>query len=113
MATYASLTQDEKNQLHALLAQVRAFAGTLARDMHKAQVLDDSWDATISTIVATLDVGAVIPNESGLAGAAPLTREEFEQMMNVNIPALLTTYNTPAARQLYAKYAGPGNIIAG
>jgi NADP-dependent 3-hydroxy acid dehydrogenase YdfG len=113
MATYVSLTQEQKDQLHALLTQARAFAGTLARDMQDAQVLDDSWDATISAIVTTLDPGEIIPNESGLAGASPITKEEFEQMMNTNIPNLLATYNTAGARQLYAKYAGPGNIIGG
>ena len=111
MATYDSLTQEQKNILGALTTQTRAFAGKLARDNTVAEVLVDDWNAQVSAIVATLDAGEIIPNLSGLNGAAAITKEELTTLLGTSITNLLATYNTTAARELYVKLAGPGNVI--
>lgn len=113
MATYNSLTVEQKNILGALTTQTRAFAGSLARDNTVAEVLLDDWNAQVAAIVASLDAGEIIPNLSGLAGAASITKEELTNLLAVSITNLLATYNTAAARELYVKLAGPQNVITG
>jgi hypothetical protein len=111
MATYNSLTQEQKNILGALATQTRAFAGVLARANTIAEVLVDDWNAQVSAIVSSLDPGEVIPNTSGLAGAASVTKEEIVNLFDTSLTNLLATYNTATARQLYVKLAGPSNVI--
>ncbi len=111
MATYDSLTPEQKDILGALTTQLRAFAGEFAKTNTKAEVLVDDWNAQVSAIVASLDAGEVIPNVSGLAGAASVTKEEVTNLMGTSLVNLLATYNTSGARELYVKLAGPGNVI--
>ena len=111
MATYASLTAEQKGILGALTTQIRAFAGEFAKTNTKAEVLVDDWNAQVSVIVASLDAGEIIPNLSGLAGAASITKEELTVLVATQLSNLLASYNTDSARELYVKLAGPANII--
>ena len=107
MATYASLTTEKKNILAALTTQLRVFAGEFARTNTRAQVLIDDWMAQVSEIVSTLDAGEVIPNKSGLSGAASTTKEELTQLLGVSLPNFTSTYNSTTSRELYVKLAAP------
>lgn len=111
MATYDSLTPEQKDILGALTTQLRAFVGGFAKTNTRAEVLVDDWNAQVSAIVASLDAGEIIPNVSGLAGAASVTKEEVTSIMATSLANLLATYNTATARELYVKLAGPGNVI--
>lgn len=111
MATYASLTPEQKDIVAGLTVQLRAFAGEFAKTNVKAQVLVDDWNSQVQAIVSSLDAGEVIPNLSGLAGAASVTKEELTSLVATSLVNLLGTYNTAAARQLYVKLAGPSNVI--
>jgi len=111
MATYDSLTAEQKDILGALTTQTRAFAGEFARINSRAEVLVDDWNGQVAAIVATLDAGEIIPNLSGLRGAANVTKEEVTTLLGTSLVNLLATYNTAGARQLYVKLAGPGNVI--
>lgn len=94
-----------------LITQVRALAGALGRLNSTAEVFVDTWDAEVSAIVGSLDANTNIPNASGLAGASDLSKEEVTQMLGTSLAGLLTTYNSSAARQIYARFAGPTNLI--
>ena len=75
MATYASLSPEEKEDLadHYLLeAQVMIDIYRLAK---RAEVVNSRWNDTISAIVGTLDVGEEIPNPTNYAGTDPITKE--------------------------------------
>jgi len=111
VATYASLTAEQKDILGELTTQLRAFAGEFAKMNTKAAVLVDDWNAQVSVIVASLDTGEVIPNVSGLAGAASVTKEEVTALAATQLANLLAAYNTDSARELYVKLAGPANVI--
>lgn len=112
MATYASLTQTEKDIIDTFARVVRGFSGELAKLAQRGVVLEDDWDAQVSALIATLDPGEVLPDTGGLAGAADITHEELTSIVT-SIGSFLLTYNTPAARQLYVKLAGPQNVING
>ena len=109
MATYDSLTQDQKDQLAALERNTRGWLNGLARLLVEARALDAAWAASNGgdAIVAGLDVGAVVPNSSGIAGAQNLTKEEWVQMRTAGLGDFLTAYDTDAVRRVIAKAAGP------
>jgi hypothetical protein len=110
MALYADLTPTEKDIIDAHNNNIRAWAGQLARLAQSGQALDDNWNAQVSAIITTLDAGSEVPDAGGLAGAADISKEEFQSIMT-SLGNLLATYNTDAARQLYVKLAGPGNVV--
>ena len=117
MATYASLTQEEKDLLKSYTNFIRAWAGEQARTNNHASASNDDWNAQISTIVNSLDPGEIIPNESGLDGAASLTKEEVISLTShtENILTDMSThtsgFNTAALRQLWTKATGSPNMI--
>ena len=75
MATYESLTQEEKNLLAAHTNTQRATAGEQGRTNNHYQALDDAWNAQISAIVNSLDAGEVVSIDvwATLAGDGTLT----------------------------------------
>lgn len=109
MATYASLTQEQKDKLAFFTTQLRGEYGQLARFLDGVDDLSVHYTAQgIAAIITSLDAGAVIPNASGLAGSASLTKEQLQTAVT-DMGALLTTYFTAAKRQGYDLMAGPVN----
>jgi len=117
MATYASLSQEEKDLCAAYTNMLRAWAGEQARANNHAAAIDADWVAQISTIINSLDVGEVIPNASGLAGAASLTEGEATTLTShcQNILTDMSThssgFNTAGFRQAWTKACGATNMI--
>jgi len=110
MATYADLTAAEKDVFDAFMTQLRAGYGELARLLERLDVLKADHIAQVGAIIATLDAGAITPNQSGLSGAGELTKEEIDAAAT-DLNTLLSAYNSAAKRQAYVKFAGPGNIL--
>ena len=81
----------------------------LTQSCNTGATLDGTWAAAISSLVASLPSGTVIPDTTGLAGAQPLAREDIIGMMTA-IEALLATANTSAVRAEYLKVVGPVNM---
>ena len=79
MATYASLTQEQKDILAEFTKAVRGWAGEQARANNLAGAIDDNWNAVVFTIVNGLLVtfGRLPPFSATLGmmsmarGAAP------------------------------------------
>jgi len=117
MATYASLTQEQKDIVQAYVNFARAWAGEQARTNNHGEAANDDWNAQINTIVGSLDTGEVIPNTSGLAGAASLTKEEVTtltshlQNMQTDMSSHTGGFNTTTLRQAWIKAAGAANMI--
>ncbi len=111
MATYASLTAGQKATVaHALDTMARPALGEYARLLNHFAAFKSEYDAGAAAIIATVDVGEVIPNSSGLAGANDMTQAQWTTFVTA-INTLLTTYNTTAMRQSYALAAGGPNLI--
>jgi hypothetical protein len=109
MATYASLSQSEKDTLAAWERNFRGWAnGIMATGIIQARALDASHGASggAGDILATLDANEVVPNSSGIAGALDLDTVEWTTLVNA-FDTFLTTYDTVNVRQHLAKAAGP------
>ena len=111
MALFSELTAEEQGiLLHSVDVLMRPVAGELARVLNHFQAFDSDYDGQTEDIVTQLDAGALVPNESGLAGTATLDKEDVIQMAN-QIQAILTAYNTSTHREFYVKLSGAENTI--
>ncbi|RLB62488.1 MAG: hypothetical protein DRH08_12375 [Deltaproteobacteria bacterium] len=109
MATYDSLTAEEKVIVEAFERNFRGWINGLATTLIQARALDAAYDAGggAGSIVATLDNGEDIPNTSGIAGAQPLEQNTDFAVLIAGLNAFLATYDTVATRQRMAQAAGP------
>jgi hypothetical protein len=109
MATYDSLTAEEKEKLAFTTTQERAVYAAFARFLDNLDDLKVHYTAAgVGAILAKLDAGAVVPNASGLAGSQALTKEEWQTAAS-DMNSLLTAWWTDAKRQVFDKMAGPVN----
>ena len=108
MATYASLTEEEKAIVDNFDLTMRRIALRLVRAMNYMKALSEDTNAT--SIFQTLDNGEVIPNPSGLAGSDSMTRAELQSIFS-EWQTLLTSHNTTAARNSYSKLIGVTNMV--
>jgi hypothetical protein len=108
MATYASLTQEQKDVLAAWERNTRGWFNTIARSLMEARALQAALDASGGPreIVTSLDVGEEVPNSSGIAGAQNLTKQELAALVAL-IDGFITDFDVDAVRQNIAKAAGP------
>ena len=102
------LVLDWMNQL------LRPVAGELARVLYHLDVTKAAYigPAEISTVIATLDADAVIPNTSGLSGAVDIEKQDLDPMLTA-LANLLTSYYTAEDLERYVALAGAGNVIGG
>lgn len=80
---YVDLTDDQKKlistwQASQLRPTVRMSKESLGQ---LASLLQSSWAPTIAPIVSQLDADEVIPDETGLAGAQPITAGDVTTFM--------------------------------
>ncbi len=108
--TYAELTVEQQAIIQNFVGLLRAWTGEQGRTNNHGDVLNTDYNAQSSAILASLDAGEVIPNTSGLAGAASLVKEDVVSMV-AHVQGILTGYNTAAHRQLWVRAAGAGNLI--
>lgn len=117
MATYESLSPSQKALLNDMVTLSRSWAGEQARTNNHGEAINTTYNASVSAILASLDAGEVVPNQSGLAGAADLTKEEvitlISHMQNIltDMRTHTSGFNTPALRQVWVRAAGAANLI--
>lgn len=110
MATYASLTTEQKNVLGNFDTLLRAAAGDVAKMCNLLDALNADYNVQTSAILASLDSdGVIIPSNSGLDGKGTLTRGEMITLVSY-VQGILA-FNSTAHRQNYAKAAGAANLI--
>ena len=110
MATYAELTTEDQALLQSFLNFVRGWSGEQARVNNHGEAANDSYNAQVSAIISSLDAAEVIPNTSGLSGAASIVKEDLVSVV-AHVQGILTTYNTSGHRELWVKMAGAANLI--
>ncbi|MGB1707904.1 MAG: hypothetical protein ACPHF4_08780 [Rubripirellula sp.] len=108
---YDDLTAEQKTALDAWLQIMRPLSGQIQRTVAGSVPIDDDWNASVSAIVALLDPGALVPNNSGLP-ASPVTKEDIEASA-VTLSDLLAQLNTAAVRQRAIRMAGLVNVAGG
>lgn len=111
MATYAELTDEQKNVLQTWINLVRSWAGEQARVNNHGAAIDTMYNAQIQAILVSLDNNAIVPNTSGLAGSQSLDVDAEAATIQSHIQGILTTYNTSGHRELWTKAAGAENLI--
>jgi len=117
MATYASLSQEQKDTIQSFTNNLRTWAGEQARANRHASAFNDQYNAQASAIVASLDAGEVVPNTSSLDGAGSVTKEELVsvtahiQNILADMSSHTAGFDTDAIRQLWTKFGGAVNMI--
>lgn len=106
MATWAGLTQEQRDSYLAFENQLRASQGTWHQLLNTFVELDNTYTAQIQAILVDLDDNTAVPNISGLAGAVDLDSDSEMVTLVTDLQALLTTYNTVAKKNLRNKAAG-------
>jgi len=98
MATYASLTDQEKTNLATYDKFLRGVLSSLMT-LHKNSdpiIWSQFAIDNIDTVLASLDAGEVIPNSTSLGAAVDLNIEEFQTLQAI-IRGLATTAETNIA----------------
>lgn len=110
MATYAALTNEQKQIIREHMRMTRTVQGQLARMMNDIVELKGVYDATVGQVVDLLDTGAVIGDNSDLAGAIAVTKESLQGVM-AGYATLLADHNTTAKRAVMTAFAGIPNVV--
>jgi len=87
MATYASLSQGDKDALQSFVNDVRLEVAKIFNAAKNAELFVSVWNDDMSALVSTLGAGEVIPNTTGLDGARGITKENLAN----NLMAYITT----------------------
>jgi hypothetical protein len=111
MATYASLTSEQKAAVDELANNVRVFAGELAQLCNHGRAAASKWAGNVENIVGSLTNGTTIPNNSGLNEGQSLTKEQLTNLVGYLMTLSETAdngggYNTNYHRSLYVAAAG-------
>lgn len=106
---WSDLTPEQQAVASEYVRLLRSWCGEQARTNNHGGALNDSY-ATVQTILGLLGNDDVITDGSGLAGAASLTKGEVVSL-TAHMQGILTNYNTAGHRQMWAKAAGPSNLI--
>lgn len=106
---YGDLTAEQKAVLTDYVRNLRAWAGEQARTNNHSDTLNLGYN-NMGAIFAALGDSEEIPDASGLGGAQTLTKAEVVTL-TAHVQGILTNYNTANHRALWAKAAGPSNLI--
>lgn len=108
MAAYDSLSPSDKAVVQNAVNLIRAGAGELARIFNHINAIASDTNAT--GLVMSIDVGDVIPNTSGLAGADDMTRTELVTLYNL-LNTVRTTNDNASFRAQASKAAGINSLL--
>lgn len=106
---FNDLTAEQRAVLSEYVRLLRAWTGEQARTNNHAAALNSGY-AQVQGILGALQSDDVVLDGSGLAGAGSLTQAEIISL-TAHMQGILTNYNTEGHRQMWAKAAGPGNLI--
>lgn len=109
MATFAELTNEQQAAIADYTRLLRSWCGEQARVNNHAEAINDGY-ANVQTALGTLGTDEPVTDGSGLAGAQTLTKGEIVSM-TAHLQGILANYNTAGHRQMWAKAAGPANLI--
>lgn len=112
MLTFDQLTDQQRALLVAFTReQFRPRVLAAARALSDLSALVEMWQiGGLDAVAATMDPATVIPDETGLAGAGPVTAGVVAGFM-AGATGLLAEWNTTDQKKLYGQIAGPLNVI--
>jgi hypothetical protein len=123
MATWAQLTQQQRDEITDLLKAVRLHAGQVARAYALGRAIVSKYVGNVETTLAGLDAGD-IPVYDASKGEEPLSKDDLmtlvgyaidssagTQPMNQGSPIHPTTYYSGYHQNLYVRAAGLFNTL--
>ena len=105
MATYDSLTAEQKADLAILEKAIRGGVSSLFAVRLNMIQLADWAEANVTPVLNTLDDAEIIPNTSGLAGAKDVTAGEFKAA-RAKLKSYLADAEDPTLKPVLLKLAG-------
>lgn len=96
-------------QLSAYTVMLRAVSAQLMQNMAQMNALQNSYNASVSSIIGT-PAGTTIVDNTGLAGAVPLTDTQVVTITSY-FENILSSYYDSAHQQQLTLACGPGNTI--
>lgn len=107
MSKFTDLSTEQQALVSAWVQnQFRPTARAMAQSLAALAGLDQgTWLPTISSLVTALDAGTAIPDQTGLAGAQQLIREDIIAFMTA-AEEVLAANNTSAQIAAYNKIGG-------
>ncbi len=109
MATWAELTQEQRDVYQAFERDLRALSGEFQRWCNKASSLNTRYNAQIQGILAVLADNTIVPNSSGLAGSSSLDSDADMATLVSYLQGTLTNYNTSGHQEKRATACGQLN----
>ena len=109
MVAYSDLTEEQKGWIQSEANKWKNDIAEIYSLFAKISNTRSAWNASISSLVLSLDSNSIIPNTSGYAGAGPVTKESMIASM-IDISNALDAYNEPHHREFAATLVGAGNI---
>ena len=106
MATWAELTDEQRNIYITFENKLRHTNGVLQRLCNTFETLDATYNGQILAILTDLDDNTVVPKSNGLDGSASLDSDAGMVTLVSHLQGILTTYNTTGHQQLRDKAAG-------
>jgi hypothetical protein len=116
MATWASLSQSDKDKILDAMGASRAWAGEMARLCALGRAIAAKYTGNVETALSGLDAGA-IPVYDATQGQEQLTKAELINLVGYAMTSSETpdnsagSYNTNYHRALFVKAAGLFNTL--
>ena len=105
----ATATPAQLAQLSTYVVQLRAVSSQFMKAMSQMNALQNYYNETVSGIIGT-PAGTTIVDNTGLAGAMPLTDTQVVTMTSW-FENILSTYYTATYQQQFTSACGPGNVL--
>jgi hypothetical protein len=106
----ANPTAQQLALVSAYVVMQRAIASQMMKLMNQMNALNGAWTGEIAGIVNAGTMGQTIVDNTGLAGAAPLTDNDVTTITSY-MQNVLATYYDSAHQQELVKACGPGNAV--
>ena len=122
MATWASLTYEQKTAVLSVANAVRSLQIAWQQLSEGGLIIAAAWNGGVSTLVDSLadDATGAIPNDTGLAGAQALSRADLTNLVGYLIDSSNPAnnqggggYNTAFHQALRVKACGVNAAIGG
>jgi hypothetical protein len=104
---YSAATPEQKTRVHNFVTQLRAATITVWHSNTEMTTLVQNWNSDILAIMGSPD-GAVVVDNTGLAGAVPLTDLQVTDLFG-QLQTMQTNTMTAHNKDLFMLATGPNN----
>ena len=110
MATWAELTQEQRDVYSTFERDLRSAMGEFQRVCNKFRAINTRYNIQIQGILVALNDNTIVPNSSGLAGSSSLDSDADMVTLVSYLQGVLTNYNTSGHQEKIALACGQANM---